>query len=193
MCHPYNIKRRQIFKHRTPCTHRGMRMLGWGLLKPNLRDADPMPLKKQATLALCMSCRAGGCVVVSACRVLHLLLFAPQSLWVSRIALGVHVCHVPASIWDGVCLKFCSVYPIICSELMLWTVQPWHLCPWSLDGNASSNLQWSEDCFYYCSERNNVVVLFGTLKVQSFILTEVSDCGLLLSSHLLLFTKEKIC
>jgi len=24
---------------------------------------------------------------------------------------------------------------------------------------------WSEDCFYYCSERNNVVVLFGTLKV----------------------------
>jgi len=36
----------------------------------------------------------------------------------------------------------------------------------------------SEDCFYYCSERNNVVVLFGTLKVQSFILTEVSDCGL---------------
>ena len=38
----------------------------------------------------------------------------------------------------------------------------------------------SEDCFYYCSERNNVVVLFGTLKVQSFILTEVSDCGLLI-------------
>jgi len=28
-----------------------------------------------------------------------------------------------------------------------------------------------EDCFYYCSERNNVVVLFGTFKVQSFILT----------------------
>jgi len=26
----------------------------------------------------------------------------------------------------------------------------------------------------------NVVVLFGTLKVQSFILTEVSDCGLLI-------------
>ena len=39
---------------------------------------------------------------------------------------------------------------------------------------------WSEDCFYYCSERNNVVVLFGTLKVQSFLLTEVSDCGLLI-------------
>jgi len=46
-------------------------------------------------------------------------------------------------------------------------------------------LQWhtyihSEDCLYYCSERNNVVVLFGTLKVQSFVLTEVSDCGLLI-------------
>ena len=40
----------------------------------------------------------------------------------------------------------------------------------------------SEDCFkfYYCSERNNAVVLFGTLKVQYFILTEVSDCGLLI-------------
>ena len=38
-----------------------------------------------------------------------------------------------------------------------------------------------EDCFCYCSERNNVVVLFGTLKVQSFILTEVSDCGLLIT------------
>jgi len=42
--------------------------------------------------------------------------------------------------------------------------------------------RWSEDCIYYCSERNDVVVLFGTLKVQSFILTEawVSDCGLLI-------------
>jgi len=38
----------------------------------------------------------------------------------------------------------------------------------------------NEDCFYYCSERNNIVVLFGTLKVQSFILIEVSDCGLLI-------------
>ena len=38
----------------------------------------------------------------------------------------------------------------------------------------------SEDCFYYCSERNNVVVLFGTLKVQSFMLTEVRVCDLLI-------------
>ena len=35
-----------------------------------------------------------------------------------------------------------------------------------------------EDCFYYDLKRNNVVFLFGTLKAQSFILTEVSDCGL---------------
>jgi len=27
----------------------------------------------------------------------------------------------------------------------------------------------SEDCFYYYSSRNNVVVLFGTFKVQPFI------------------------
>ena len=34
--------------------------------------------------------------------------------------------------------------------------------------------------FIIAHERNNVVVLFGTLKVQSFILTEVRDCGLLI-------------
>ena len=49
----------------------------------------------------------------------------------------------------------------------------------------------SEDCFYYCSERNNVVVLFGTLKVQSFILTEVSDCGLLIVVISSTFLKRK--
>ena len=37
-----------------------------------------------------------------------------------------------------------------------------------------------EDCFSYHPERNNEVVLFGTLKVQSFILNEVSDCDLLI-------------
>jgi len=38
----------------------------------------------------------------------------------------------------------------------------------------------NEDCFYCCSYRNNVVFLFGTLKVQSFMLTEVRDCALLI-------------
>ena len=48
-----------------------------------------------------------------------------------------------------------------------------------------------EDYFYYCSERNNVVVLFGTLKVQSFILPEVSDCGLLIVVTSSTFLKRK--
>jgi len=34
---------------------------------------------------------------------------------------------------------------------------------------------------------NNVVVLIGILKVQSFVLTEVSDCGLLIVVTSLLF------
>jgi len=51
--------------------------------------------------------------------------------------------------------------------------------------------QWSEDCFYYCSERNNVVVLFGTLKVQSFVLIEVSHCGLLIVVTSSTFLKRK--
>jgi len=39
---------------------------------------------------------------------------------------------------------------------------------------------YSENCFYYCSIKIiNVVVLFGTLKVQSCMLTEVRDCDLL--------------
>jgi len=49
----------------------------------------------------------------------------------------------------------------------------------------------NEDCFYYCSERNNVEVLFGTLKVQSFILTEVSDRGLLIVVTSTTFLKRK--
>jgi len=49
----------------------------------------------------------------------------------------------------------------------------------------------SEDCFYYCSERDNVNVLFGTLKVQFFIFTEVSDCGLLIVVTSSTFLKRK--
>ena len=33
--------------------------------------------------------------------------------------------------------------------------------------------------FIIARKRNNVVVSFGTLKVQSFMLTEVRDCDLL--------------
>ena len=40
-------------------------------------------------------------------------------------------------------------------------------------------------------KRNNVVVLFGTLKVQSFISTEVSDCGLLIVVTSSTFLKRK--
>ena len=50
---------------------------------------------------------------------------------------------------------------------------------------------WSEDCFYYCSQRNNVVVLFGTLKVQSFMLTEVRDSDLLIFVTSSTFLKRK--
>ena len=50
---------------------------------------------------------------------------------------------------------------------------------------------YSEDCFYYCLERNNGVVSFGTLKVQSFIVTEVSDCGLLIVVTSFTFLKRK--
>ena len=40
-------------------------------------------------------------------------------------------------------------------------------------------------------KNSNVVVLFGTLKVQSFILTEVSDSGLLIVVTSSTFLKRK--
>jgi len=49
----------------------------------------------------------------------------------------------------------------------------------------------NEDCFYYCSQRNNVMVLFRTFKVQSFMLTEVRDCDLLIFDTSSTFLKRK--
>ena len=50
----------------------------------------------------------------------------------------------------------------------------------------------NEDCFYCYLQRNNVVVLFGNLKVQSFGLTEVSDCCLLIVVTSSTFLKRNI-
>ena len=50
---------------------------------------------------------------------------------------------------------------------------------------------YSEDCFYYCLERNNVVVLYGALKAQSFKLIEVRDCDLLIVVTSSTFLKRK--
>ena len=49
--------------------------------------------------------------------------------------------------------------------------------------------------FIVAHERNNVVVLFGTLKVQSFVLTGVRDCDLLIvitSSTFLIKKKDML-
>ena len=45
--------------------------------------------------------------------------------------------------------------------------------------------------FIITHKRNNVVVLFGTLKVQSFMLTEVRDCDLLIVVTSYTFHKRK--
>jgi len=45
--------------------------------------------------------------------------------------------------------------------------------------------------FIIAHKRNNVVVLFGTLKVQSFTLTEVSDCDFLIVVTSSTFLKRK--
>ena len=55
----------------------------------------------------------------------------------------------------------------------------------------NQNLMMNGDCFYYCSYRNKVMILFGTLKVQSNILTEVSGRGLLIVVITSTFLKRK--
>jgi len=45
--------------------------------------------------------------------------------------------------------------------------------------------------FITANTRNNVVVLFGTLKVQSFMLTKVRDCDLLIAVTSSTFLKRK--
>jgi len=45
--------------------------------------------------------------------------------------------------------------------------------------------------FIIAHKRNNVVLLFGTLKVQSFMLTEVRDCDLLIIIASSSFLKRK--
>ena len=45
--------------------------------------------------------------------------------------------------------------------------------------------------FIIARKRNNVVVLFGTLKVQSFMLTKVRDCDLLIVVTSSTFLKRK--
>jgi len=45
--------------------------------------------------------------------------------------------------------------------------------------------------FLMAHKRNNVVVLFGTLKVQFFLLTEVRDCDLLIVVTSSTFFKRK--
>jgi len=48
-----------------------------------------------------------------------------------------------------------------------------------------------EIAFMIAHTRNNEVVLFGTLKVQSFMLTEVRDCDLLIVVTSSNFLKRK--
>ena len=117
--------------------------------------------------------------------------------------------------WDVIKDEFKKTKTLKDKRLLIAMMyQPWELCDdtfteWSADNKITlpakptfctvaakylySDWVWllSEDWFYYCSERNNVVVLFGTLKVQSFILTEVSDCGVLIVVTSSTFLKRK--
>ena len=83
--------------------------------------------------------------------------------------------------------------PIVSSLLVLSTMHASK--SWPLDGKRyrCSRLVWMKIAFIITRKRNNVVVSFGTLKVQSFMLTEVRDCDLLIvvTLSLLPFSKEK--
>jgi len=53
------------------------------------------------------------------------------------------------------------------------------------------SLPWMKIAFIITRRRNNVVVSFGTLKVQSFMLTKVRDCDLLIVVTSSTFLKRK--
>jgi len=50
---------------------------------------------------------------------------------------------------------------------------------------------WMKIALIIAHTRNNVVVLFGTLKIKSFMLTEVKDCDLLIVVTSSIFLKRK--
>ena len=93
----------------------------------------------------------------------------------------------------GRCACYTGVFLRQCTHLRTHSLQVVHICVYVyMCVYACIRMRvYSKDCFYYCSERNNVVVLFGTLKVQSFILTEVSDFGLLIVVTSSTFLKRK--
>ena len=76
-------------------------------------------------------------------------------------------------------------FPAVSTERTICDIG--HICSLRI----ADQIQWSEDCFHYCSERNNIVNFFETLMVQSFILTEVSFCGLLIVVTSSTFLKRK--
>ena len=69
-----------------------------------------------------------------------------------------------------------------------WVVNPGG--SWRIFGDASVTIvQWRRT--WDLTQLGYPLVLFGTLKVQSFILTEVSDCGLLIVVTSSTFLKRK--
>ena len=54
-----------------------------------------------------------------------------------------------------------------------------------------TSFKWMKIAFIITRKRNNVVVSFGTLEVQSFMLTEVRDCDLLIVVTSSTFLKRK--
>ena len=60
-----------------------------------------------------------------------------------------------------------------------------------LQGALAHLRQGMKIAFIIAHKKNNVVVLFGTLKVQSFMLTEVRDCDLLIVVTPSTFLKRK--
>ena len=74
-----------------------------------------------------------------------------------------------------ICIHIC-IYTHICTYT---NIHLYHPC-FSRSLRLGVEFQGMKIAFIIARERENVVVLFGTLKVQSFMLTEVRDCYLLI-------------
>ena len=63
--------------------------------------------------------------------------------------------------------------------------------PTELHTEGTAQVSRMKIAFIIARKRNNVVFLFGTIKVQSFMLTEVRDCDLLIVVTSSTFLKRK--
>ena len=124
--------------------------------------------------------RTWGCV-----RYTGVFLHQRTQLWHTHYRLCTCVCMYICVNMDA-CVYRCVYASMILLDALrrcYWGFLSVHACAYAC--------VWMKIAFIITRKRNNVVVSFGTLKVQSFMLTEVRDCDCLIVVTSSTFLKRK--